>query len=449
MKAYDLVVIGAGPSGTLAAISAARAGAKVLLIEKNGYPGGTNTAGMVNPLMTFHAGRVQVIKGLAQEIVDRLGKYDATLGHIPDPIGMVSTITPIDTEVLKIVYFEMLSEEPKITVLFNTFLLGSSFDEGKVNSVTVVNKSGISVYKGKNFIDASGDGDLAFYCKAEYTLGRTKDGFTQPMTLMFKANGVNISKIVKYVQQNPEQFILNSSCDLNKYLAVSGFFKEITKAKEAGDLNIPRDRVLFFQGIHPGEVLVNMSRVVGMSGVNAKDLSIAEVEAYKQVKEIMNFLIKYIPGFEHAYIQGIADVTGVRESRRIIGRKTLTIEDVLENREQEDSVALCAYPIDIHDPLGSDLIWMRKEQGSCYDIPFGIMVPKHFSNLLVTGRCVSAVHEALASARISATAMAMGEAAGLATALATKHNIPVADCDISELQKQLVLQNAIPGKKWL
>ncbi|MDY4610455.1 MAG: FAD-dependent oxidoreductase [Sphaerochaetaceae bacterium] len=448
-KTYDVIITGAGPSGMAAALSAARNGASVLLIEKNGYPGGMNTAAMVCPLMTFHSGETQIIKGIAQEIVDRLAERGATLGHIPDPIGMVSTITPIDPVILKLVYFEMLAKEPNITTLFHTFLTGATATSGKVASITVVNKSGAATYQGRCFIDATGDADLAYLCKAEFTQGRSKDGMSQPMSLMFKMGGVELDKIAEYVRANPEQFILSPACDLSKYLAVSGFFREVVKAKENGDLTVPRDRVLFFQGIRPDEIIVNMTRVTCLSGVNAKDLTQAEFEAHRQVDEIIRFFNKYLPGFEHAYIQNIADVTGVRESRRIIGRATLVAEDILENRSHETSVAMCAFPIDIHDPVGNELNWIRKERACRYDIPFEVMVPKHFSNLLVAGRCISATHEALASARISPTAMALGEAAGLAAAMAADANTAFDKLDVGQLQNRLVEQNAIPGKKWL
>ena len=448
-KTYDVIIVGAGPSGMTAALSAARNGASVLLIEKNGYPGGMNTASMVCPLMTFHSGNTQIIKGIAQEIVDRLAEREATLGHIPDPIGMVSTITPIDPVVLKLIYFEMLAKEPNITTMFHTFLTGAVAMNGKVTSIIVANKSGTTAYQGRSFIDATGDADLAYLCKAEFTQGRTKDGMTQPMSLMFKMGGVELEKIAKYVQTNPEQFIVNSSCDLSTYLAVSGFFREVAKAKENGDLTIPRDRVLFFQGIHPDEIIVNMTRVICLSGVNAKNLTQAEFEAHRQVDEIIRFFKNYLPGFDHAYIQDIADTTGVRESRRIEGKAILVAEDILENRCHETAVAMCAFPIDIHDPVGDELNWIRKERACCYDIPFGVMVPKHFSNLLVTGRCISATHEALASARISPTAMALGEAAGLAAAMVTDANISFDELDVNQLQNRLVEQNAIPGKKWL
>ena len=140
---------------------------------------------------------------------------------------------------------------------------------------------------------------------------------------------------------------------------------------------------------------------------------------------------------------------GIRESRRIKGLETLTADDVIHNSCSERSVAACAFPIDIHDPAGNKLNWIRKEKECCYDIPYGVMVPNEIKNLLVTGRCISATHEALASARISATAMALGEAAGLAASLSIKQNVDFADVKVSELQSALANQGAIPGKRWL
>ena len=448
-KIYDLVVIGAGPSGMTTAISAARQGLEVLLIDKNSYPGGMNTAAMVSPLLTFHCGEQQVIKGIAQEIIDRLAKHNATLGHIPDPIGMASSITPIDTEILKIVYFEMLEELPNITVLFDTVLYSVESSQGIVKKVCVINKSGSATYTGKMFVDSTGDGDLAAMAKAEFNIGRTKDGLCQPMTLIFTVGGVDLSKVIEYVENNTEQFILNKNSDLNKYLAVSGFFEFVKQAQENGDLNIPRDRVLFFQGIHPGEITVNMTRIIKLSGINAKDLSITQFEAHKQIMEIIEFFKKYIDGFQSCYIQKIANTTGVRESRRIKGKETLTIDNVIQNLESNESIAICSYPIDIHDPNGMELNWLRKERACCYDIPFGVMVPIKFDNLLVTGRCISATHEAIASARISATAMAIGEAAGVAASVCAKGDYNFNTINMQEVQTVLNQQGAIPGKKWL
>lgn len=448
-KVYDIIVVGAGSSGINAAVCAARRGMSVLLIDKNGYPGGTNTSAMVAPLMTFHAGDKQVVKGIAQEIVDRLAARGGTLGHIPDPIGMVSTITPIDSELLKLVYFEMLSTEPNITVLLHTFLESVELEDGQIQAVRVLNKSGKATYKGKVFIDATGDADLAALCDVEFMLGRKHDGMAQPMSLMFSLNNVDLEKTTEYVLENPEQFILNMDCDLRKYLAVSGFFSLVAQAKENGDFPLPRDRVLFFQSVHAGEVLVNMTRVTRLSGVNAKDLTVAEFEAHKQVGIVTAFLKKYIPGFAAAQLRSIAAMTGVRESRRILGMETLTAEMVINSAECEDSVAVCAFPIDIHDPVGAELNWIRKERICCYDIPYGVMVPRKIPNLLVTGRCISATHEAIASARITATAMALGQAAGAAASMAVAEKKACGAISVPKLQKLLADEGAVPGKRWI
>lgn len=444
---YDVIVAGAGPSGCMAALAAARMGARVLVIEKNAYPGGMNTAAMVCPLMTFHSGKKQIVRGIAQELVDRLRERGATLGHIPDPLGVTSTITPIEPSVLRLVYFELFAQQPNVTLLLHTFLCGAETEEGKVVRVTVVNKSGMATYQAKKFIDATGDGDLAALCHVGFEKGRESDGLTQPMSIMFKVGGVKREKIIAYMRKNPEQFILHKDyADLEGYLAVSGFFDIVKMAKANQDFTIPRDRVLFFQGVHPGEVLINTSRIIKLSGLSAQDQTLAEAEASRQVEELMRFFRKYLPGFEDCWLVDLADETGVRESRRIHGRYTLTAEDVYEERASKEGVAVCAFPIDIHDPAGEELQWVRRKQDFCYDIPYGVMVPKKVGNLLVTGRCISATHEALASARISATAMALGQAAGTAAWLAISQKTDFDQLDVSRLQEELRRQGAIPTK---
>jgi len=446
---FDVVVCGGGSSGVSAALSAARNGMKVALIEKNSFFGGTNTAAMVSPLMTFHAGNKQVIKGIAQDIVDRLAQRNATFGHVTDTIGMVSTITPIDTEALKMVYFEMLAAEPNITALLNSSITGVTAEHGIIKEIKITGRHGKITIEGKRFIDATGDGDIISFAKDNFVMGRTKDGISQPMSLMFKVGGVNLQDVREYIKANPEQFIWRNDCDVDGYLAVSGFFSLVKQAQQNGDLNIPRDRVLFFQGLTPGEVVVNMTRVIKLSGIDAYDLTKAEFEAHAQVDEIMDFFKKYIPGFKDSCLQSVAGSIGVRESRRLSGKFTISANDVINNRPFSDSVAVCAFPIDIHSPVGSELDWEKKEKFGCFDIPYGSMVSKKIKNLLATGRCISATHEALAAARISATAMALGEAAGLAMAMSINGDISPGDIDVAALQKKLIKQGAIPGKKWI
>lgn len=443
---YDLIVAGAGPSGCAAALAAARMGAKVLLIDKGGYPGGMNTAAMVCPIMAFHSGQTQIIKGIAQEVIDQLAKRGATLGHIPDPLGVTSSITPIEPAAMRLAWFELLAAEPNLTLLLHSFISGAQVENNEVTEVQLVNKSGSATVQGKRFIDATGDGDLAACCRGGFDMGRPTDSLSQPMTLMFKVGGVNFSEVIAYMRANPEQFVLSGSADLEKYLAVSGFFDIVKNAKKEGDFEVPRDRVLFFQGVNPGEIMVNTTRVIRLSGTSAKDLTAAEIAAHHQVDGLLAFFKKYLPGFENSFLVAVADLTGVRESRRFHCKTTLTIEDVYEERQSDEGVALCAFPIDIHDPAGADLQWVRRKKDFCYDIPYGTMVPKKLTNLLVTGRCISATHEALASARISATSMALGQAAGTAAALSLQTKTDFHTLDVAALQQALRAQGAIPTK---
>ena len=220
---YDVIIAGAGPSGCMAALAAARMGAKVLLIEKNAYPGGANTAAMVCPLMTFHSGSKQIVKGIAQEVIDRLAEKEATLGHIPDPLGVTSTITPIEPAVLRLVYFELFAQQPNITLLLHSFLCGAEVEAGNITRVTVAGKNTTTSYQAKTFIDATGDGDLAALCHVGFDKGRPSDGYTQPMSMIFKVGGIDFGKVISYMRQNPEQFICiritNNWIDILLYLA--------------------------------------------------------------------------------------------------------------------------------------------------------------------------------------------------------------------------------------
>ena len=442
---YDLIVCGAGPSGMCAALSAARLGLSVLLIDQNAFPGGSNTASLVGPLMTFHAGDRQIAKGIAQEIVDELAERHGTLGHIPDPIGMVSTITPVDAEELKQVYFALLAKESNITPLFHHLIVAA---DAQTPSVTVAGKGGMKTYRARRLIDATGDGDVAALCGAAFRQGRDSDGFAQPMTLMFTVENVDMDAVRQYIRRRPDQFVLDKTCDLDKYVAVSGFFELVSQAKQAGDLTLPRDRVLFFEGVGEGTATVNMTRAILLRGTEAEDLAVAEKETHRQLDECMAFFRKYLPGFEHCRLRSAACRTGVRESRRIEGKYTLTADDIARNRAFDDAVGICAYPIDIHDPTGQALTW-TEDAPCCYDIPYGVMVPFGTPNLLVTGRCVSATHEALASVRISVACMVMGQAAGTAAHLSIAANTPFDALDVHALQQQLLRDGAIPGQRWL
>lgn len=444
-KNYDVLIVGGGPSGIIAAKAASDSGKKVCLIERSGYLGGCNTKSLVVPLMTFHAGEKQIIKGYAEEFIQRIKAEDGTIGHITDPLGVAATITPIDTEIYKYVSQEYLLEAG-IEILYYTEVIDINSKNNIIESIIVKTRSGFYKVKAKYYIDATGEGDIAYLAGCDMKVGRSSDGKCQPMTMMFKVNNVDIEKIIKYSDENPSEFVIHpniKSLSQVKRIAISGFFSKIKEATENKDFNINRDRVLFFELNERGEVAINMSRVIDKKSTEGFELSEANIEGRRQIIEIFRFLKKYIPGFENARIIQSADEIGVRESRRVVGLYEVNENDIVLGRIFKDTVALGSWPIDIHDPEGKNLVIKEMKFGDYYGIPYRSLIPKDIDNLLVTGRAISCTHEALASIRVSPICMALGHAAGIATKLALLDDILYKDIDIEKLKIELKSSNQI------
>lgn len=438
-KWYDVVVVGGGVSGSVAAIAAARTGARTLLVEKFGFLGGTLTGAGVGPMMTFHAGNRQVIGGIPQEIVKRLMKMGASPGHIPDTTGFVSTVTPFDDEALKYLLQEM-ALECMVNFIFYSVLASVKMDGCTIKAIEMLNKGGLSEIIADIYIDATGDADLAVKCGVQYQKGRPGDNISQPMTMMLRVGNVDIKKIKANVLKNPENFcMINSQKEIieAKRLSVNGFLSEIKTAKQKGEITFERDRVLFFETNTPGEVIVNMTRVLNADATNPEDLTMAEIEGRRQAWQLFSFLKKYIPGFENAIFISTGPCIGIRESRKIKGEYVLTAEDLIECRRFEDVIAKGSYPVDIHSPDGAGMQYMKLKEGTDYDISFRSLYAQEVDNLLVCGRCISSTHEANAAIRVSPIAMATGQAAGTAAALCVKKNVIPKNLDVQELQNLL------------
>ncbi len=414
LSQHDVVVVGGGTAGVAAAVAASRNGADTLLIERYGFLGGTMTAGLVNPFMTFHAGKEQIIHGIFQEIIDRLKR----LG------GYDEETKAFDVEAMKIV-LDQLVVEAGVKLLLHTCAVGVVMQGNTIKGVEIHNKSGKSVVFGKVIVDATGDGDVAIMAGAPYEKGRKEDGLTQPMTLNFRMGGVDIGR-------------MPSSQEINRLFI---------EAKKRGEISIPRENVLWFPTTRKGEIHFNTTRIVKVDGTKAEDLTFAEVEARRQMMELVSFLKKNVPGFENAYLLMSATQIGVRETRRIIGEYVMTGEDILEARKFTDVIARGSYPIDIHSPTGEGTTIMGPPPGSSYDIPYRCLVPKNVENLLVAGRCISTTHEAQAAIRVIPIVVAIGQAAGTAAALSAKLNIPPRRLDVSLLQKTLREQGANLGSR--
>ncbi|WP_213583052.1 FAD-dependent oxidoreductase [Paenibacillus sp. J2TS4] len=440
---YDVAVLGGGPAGITAALSAARAGARTIIVERYGYLGGMSTLAMVYPWMTFHApSGEQVIHGTAQEIVDQLIKRKASPGHLRDTIGFVYSVTPYEAEAYKVLANEML-QEAGVDLLFHSLVTGVEMDDKAIRKVQVHHKGGRSDICASVYVDATGDGDVAYMAGAEWEQGN-KDNKVQPMTMKFRMKGVSLEEVKQYMKEHPEQFYEKTMIDeLDQYplTSVMGFYKQWKEA----NLSIPREGILFFAGPREDEVLVNVSRVSGLDPTQVEGLTQGEIEGRKQVMELENFFQKSVPGFQNSYVSHVGTQIGIRESRRIMGEYTLTGQDVLDARKFEDVIARSAYPIDIHNPEGKGITANFIKEDGIYDIPYRSLVPRGMPNLLLAGRCISTTHEAQATARLTPSCMAIGQAAGTAAAIASKGNYRTSDVPMAELHRQLIEHNANLG----
>jgi ribulose 1,5-bisphosphate synthetase/thiazole synthase len=441
----DVLVVGGGPSGLIAAQAAAEDGLKVTLIDSRSFVGGNMTIGL--PILGFLGQKGnQIIKGIPQKFIDRLKAVDASSEHRPCPLHM--SLTLVEPEAVKNVGLEMLIDAG-VNVLLYTFCVGVIKEENHLKGVIIESKSGREVILAKTIIDCTGDADVAFKAGVPCEQGNDVGG-AQPPTLMFCMGGVDTEKLRMSIAEEPRtyltDFIPAEYFGQNNQFIVVGLRSVMEKARAAG-YHLPVERTILITGLREGEVWVNMSRINGVDGTNPESLTHGEIEGRKQVEEIQRYLVEYVPGFEKAVFTKMAPFLGIRETRRIVGQYVMTAEDILGCHRFEDSVAVASYPLDIHHPEGGGctLTWC----GDSYDIPYRSLIPKNIENLIVAGRCISTTHEAMSAIRVMAPCMAMGEAAGRAAKLAIRKNILPSQLNVSDLQSELLEKGAYLEPKTL
>ena len=430
----DVLVMGGGTSGVGAAVAAARAGARTTIVERYGFLGGVANVGLC--LHTFHSSRGErVVAGLPWEMIQRMKAIGGSTGPVWIENAHMQTTTPIDVEAMKYVTQEMILQAGG-EILFHTTPLELVMEGDRVAGVILLTKGGRLLLRAKVVIDCTGDGDIATWAGVPYEKGRTNDKKMQRMSMVFKMGNVDVPRMYADIGKGAawaplpdggQSYPVWWSATLEKYARIV----------EQEGLFLGTDE-FWGNTVHARETNINASRLQGLDGTNAQDLTRAEIEGKRQVFNLAQMLRKHVPGFEHSHIQATAPFIGVRETRRMQGVYQLTADDCVTGRKFDDGICKVGYPIDIHDPTsGKTLFTPIQGVDGSYDIPYRCLLPQKVQGLLLAGRCISTTHEAMASTRTMITGMMVGQAAGSAAAMALRNRSEVRDVPPAALRSAL------------
>ncbi|MGD0699076.1 MAG: FAD-dependent oxidoreductase [Trebonia sp.] len=477
---FDVVVVGGGPAGIMAASAAARAGCSTLLIERYGFLGGAGTAGGLSTFCGLHArtygADVRVIRGLADELLDRLAKLDGlNAPHLTIADGIAAQA--FDISAYKIAADELVTGSGA-RILFHAMAVGvvmrptgsgvaggsgakdaaggggsgaggsgaggsgaggsgaggsgaggSGAGAAEIGAVIIESKSGRQAVRGRFFIDASGDGDLAAWAGVPWEKAPPIDGMMYP-SLMFRINAVDVGRAGPAPWRTVERLM--------------------EEAEQAGTHTFPRKKPIVRPQRNPLEWRANLTQLRtadggAIDGTDVDQLTLGELAGRQQALDAFTFIRDRTPGFENSYIVDIAPQIGIRETRRIIGAYQLTEDDVLGCADFADTIGVNGWPVEAHVAGNVEFRWQRDPRGF-NQLPFRIIVPPATANLYVTGRCASMTHGAQSAARVTGPCFVMGEAAGTAAGLALDAGSSGAAIDVTELQRRLEDQGAYLGR---
>jgi hypothetical protein len=421
----EVCIIGAGAAGISAAIGAARANMSVLIVEKYGFCGGATVAGLSGTICGLYSSGnhpEQIVFGFADEFYRAL-KFR---GGVHDPVGFGRTkLIPHDSLVWKETADNFLTGNGCSLLYHTQFLRAFTNSEGRITHLLFQGKEGQFAVEPKFVIDASGDAEVVDSISGLTWLGNK--GVVQTPTMIFKMANVNIPEFLHIDPAEIDQ--------------------KVADADRSGAYNLPRHHVYIFPLPNSGEVLCNMTRITYPDGsiplgTSSADLTYAEIEGRKQAREYARFLVNQLPAFQHAYLSDTGTQIGIRQTRSIVGESILRNDDVIQARKNKNAVTFSAWPIESHGSQGVKIVYVENDH---YDIPFETLIPRHSINLLVAGRCMSAEHEALASARVTAQCFGMGYAVGAACSLMKKEKMNAAQLSgvmIKDWMKKLKLKTA-------
>lgn len=428
----DILVVGGGAAGLAAACTAAKAGARVLLLEKYGFCGGAAVAGLSGTVCGLYAATEnheaapeKVVFGFADRFIDVMKRKNG----VTDPVRYGNTFTLThDPSVWREAGDHLLAESG-VKVLFHTTVVDVLNDGRQVEGVVAWTKQGRVDIQAGLTIDASGDADVAALAGFETFVGQ--DGKVQNPTMIFRLMGVDV-----------ERFRAHYGSDTILGDEVSQMIRSLHNSRE---YDLPRAKVFMFPTPRPNELLCNCTRIIGRDGrelnpLLVEDITEAEIEGRKQVREYARFFKDRLVGCENSFVNDTGVQVGVRQTRQIVGTATLMNDDVVAGAKRSDSIARSAWPIELHSGEKPQLKWLLDDY---YDIPFGCFVPKTAEGLLMAGRCLSAQHEAMASARVTAQCFSYGQAAGMAGVMSLRDKAAPRNIRVADLREALRTDGAV------
>jgi len=425
---YDVVIVGGGPAGLMAATAASRAGRSTLLIEKYGFLGGAGTMGGLATFCGMHARAYgtdfQSVHGYADELLDRMRVMDG-LNDVHLSVDNRIQALSYDISALKIAADELVVAGGA-ELLFHASVVGVSMtSESQIDAVIVESKSGRGAIRGRFFIDGSGDGDVAAWSGVPFE----RSPHLMYPSLMFRINGVH-----------PEEAG-------EAWKVVRGLMEA---AEASGERTFPRKKPIVRPQRNPLEWRSNLTQLANddgsaVDGTDVHQLTHGELQGRQQVKDVFAWIKAVTPGFQDSYVVDIAPSIGIRETRRIVGEYQLTQDDVLECRDFDDTIGVNGWPVEAHVVGDVEFRFAPVDSRGYNQLPYRMLVPQMVDNLLVAGRCASMTQGGQSSGRVTGPCFVMGQAAGSAADLALAGNVRAADVDIPALQRRLESDGAYLG----
>ncbi len=407
----DVLVVGAGAAGVAAATVAAEAGKSVLLVERYGFAGGAAVAGMSGTVcgMYLATGTGTAPEQVVYGFTERFRQGLAERGGLTAPQRYGRTWTSAHDPLVWRETADALLTAAGVRVLFHTSVVGVVMEGDEYRGAVLSSNAGVCVVHAARVIDASGDAALVARAGGRHFFG--DGGLIQNPTMFFRLGGVDVDAFLDGYGEDT--------------ISPPWVTERIREARSRG-ADLPRDKIWIFTTPRPGELMVNATRLTAADGrklnvIDPADFTDAEILGRRQVRRYADFITRTLPGCRDAYVVDTGVEAGIRQTRTIAGAATLTNEAVLTGRKDPTGIARSPWPIEVHDGERPRLHWLTDDY---YEVPYLTLVPEAGDNVIAAGRCLSAQHEALASARVTAQCFEYGHAAAVATVLSLDEGIP-------------------------